>query len=174
MRLSPHFTLEEMVKSQVALRLNIPNQPGLEAIGNLRRLALHVLEPVRAHFARAFMPSSGFRSQALNEAIGAKPASQHLSGEAVDFEVPGFANREVAQWIRGHLAFDQLILEFYEPGDPASGWVHASLVERGNRQQCLTINRRGTRLGFPDGSPAPQAVSCGRNSLIERYRSPES
>ena len=154
MQLSPHFSLIELTKSQLALRRGIANVPDGLAIGNLRRLAQGILEPVREHFALPFTPSSGFRSAALNEAVGGKPTSQHTKGEAVDFEIPGIANRTVAEWIRDHLTFDQVILEFYEPADPASGWVHASLRAEANRRQCLTINRDGTWPGLLIEAPA--------------------
>lgn len=148
MRLSPHFTLAELTKSQTALRYNIPNRPGRKEIKNLERVAREILEPVRRHFARPFSPSSGFRSRQLNRAIGSKDTSQHISGEAVDFEIPGIPNKEVAEWIRSNLTFDQLILEFYDPAEPNSGWVHVSLKKSGNRNQALTINRRGVFPGL--------------------------
>lgn len=148
MRLSPHFTLAEMTKSQVALRRNIRNVPGKREIENLRRLAQNVLEPVRAKFGRPFSPSSGYRSAALNAVVGSKPSSQHVRGEAVDFEIAGGPNPELAEWIRDHLAFDQLILEFHQRDEPASGWVHVSLKEKHNRGQALTINCNGVWAGL--------------------------
>lgn len=119
----------------------------------MNRLANCILEPVRNHFGRPFTPSSGYRSSALNAAVGSKPTSQHTTGEAVDFEIPGIPNATVAEWIRDHLEFDQLILEFYEPADPASGWVHVSLKAAGNRKQTLTINRDGVWPGLSGGPP---------------------
>ena len=148
MRLSSHFTLEEFTKSQTALRRGIINQPDQQQICNLKRLAVDILEPVRKNFSRPFAPSSGFRSQALNIAIGSQSTSQHTKGEAVDFEIAGIPNRAVAKWIRDNLTFDQLILEFYDPEDPASGWVHVSLKEKDNRRQILTINRKGVWAGL--------------------------
>lgn len=148
MYLSPHFTLSEMTKSQTATRRGICNQPNGLHIENLRRLAVKILEPVRGHFNRAFSPSSGFRSQMLNTAIGSKSTSQHTKGEAVDFEIAGIPNREIAKWIRDNLIFDQLILEFHEPDDPTSGWVHVSYREKDNRSQVLTINHRGVWTGL--------------------------
>ena len=154
MNLSPHFTLSEMTKSQTALRRGIRNRPNGEQIKNLKRLAAEILEPVRAHFGRPFSPSSGFRSQALNLAVGSRSTSQHTRGEAVDFEIPGIPNRETAAWIRDNLAFDQLILEFHDDDDPASGWVHVSLKEKDNRGQVLTINKDGIRRGLGAGKDA--------------------
>lgn len=151
MRLSPHFTLRELTKSQVAARYGLDNTPDEAAIRALARLADGILEPVRAAFGRPFSPSSGYRSLALNRRLGAKDSSQHCKGEAVDFEIPGVANRDLACWIRDHLTFDQLILEFYTPGVPTSGWVHCSLKERGNRGEVLTITGAGVRRGIETG-----------------------
>ena len=148
MQLSPHFTLQELTKSQTALRRSIPNQPGKGEVESLKRLASEILEPVRSHFERPFSPSSGYRSPALNMALGSKPTSQHTKGEAVDFEIPGIPNRNIACFIRDSLNFDQLILEFHDPEEPASGWVHVSLKESGNRGQVLTINRQGVWRGL--------------------------
>ena len=150
MQLSEHFTLAELTKSQVAVRRCIDNTPGEAEIGNLERLARHILEPVRARFRRPFTPSSGYRSRPLNTAIGSGSASQHIRGEAVDFEIPGVSNLEVARWIRDNLEFDQLILEFHSPTDPSAGWVHCSYRASGNRKEVLTISREGVRLGLPE------------------------
>ena len=148
MHLSPHFTLTELTKSQTAIRRGIRNILNAGQINNLKRLAKGILEPLREHFGRPFSPSSGFRCQALNVAIGSKSTSQHTYGEAVDFELPGIPNRDVAEWMRDHLDFDQLILEFYNPEVASSGWVHVSRKEKDNRRQVLTINHNGVWAGL--------------------------
>ena len=154
MHLSPHFTLAEMTKSQFALRRGIvnaldPAEPeDADVINNLRRLCLGVLEPVREGFGVPFAPSSAYRSPALNAALGSKPTSQHVSGQAVDLELPGIPNLTLARWIRDQLNYDQLILEFYDPAEPTSGWVHVSLKETGNRHRVLTINKDGVSPGL--------------------------
>ena len=148
MRLSDHFTLEEMTRSQTAVRKGIDNQPGPVEIENLRHLCVEILEPVRAHFRVPFSPSSGYRCLELNRAIRSRDTSQHISGEAVDFELPGVANSELAHWIAENLDYDQLILEFFRPGVPSSGWVHCSLVRGTNRMMTLTIGPEGVRPGL--------------------------
>ena len=85
MKLSKHFTLEEMTKSMTATRKGIDNTPGSGEIKNLGNLCYEVLEPIRAHFDKAIRISSGYRSEALCEAIGSKKTSQHALGCAVDF-----------------------------------------------------------------------------------------
>ena len=150
MNLSANFTLEEMVKSQTALRCDIDNTPSEEHIAAMRALAAHVLQPVREHFGKPVRISSGYRCVDLCTAVGSKPTSQHAKGEAADFEIPGVGNPVVAAYIRDNLVFDQLILEFYDPDEgPNSGWVHCSYVEpKDNRNMCLTINKSGTKQGL--------------------------
>lgn len=148
MQLSPHFTLAEFTKSQTAIRKGIDNTPKPNEIANLILLARNVLEPVRAHFGVPLNITSGFRCRPLNQAIGSSPRSQHVKGEAADFEAPPLANPVLARWIAENLVYDQVILEFYEPGDPYSGWVHVSYRARGNRKQPLTINKHGTHAGI--------------------------
>ena len=149
MQLSPHFTLEALCKSEYALRNGIDNSTSDPAvIENLTRLANRILEPVRAHYDMPFEPNSGYRCLTLNRAIGSQDTSQHIRGEAVDIEMPATANYELALWIAQNLEFDQLILEFYTPGVPSSGWVHVSLAAANNRRQTLTINKHQRLAGL--------------------------
>ena len=127
MRLSKHFTLAEFTRSNTASRRGIDNTPSAKHIAAMKLLCEEVLEPLRAHFGgRPVRVTSGFRSPALCRAIGSSSRSQHAKGEAVDFEIPGVSNYEVACWIRDNLTFDQLILECYTQGSPNSGWIHVS------------------------------------------------
>ena len=97
-QLSKHFSLEEMIKSGTAARLNLDNTPNKEQIENLKALCENILEPLREYYeSRPIMVSSGFRSEKLSEAIGSSSRSQHCKGEAVDFEIPGFDNKQVAK-----------------------------------------------------------------------------
>lgn len=148
MNLSPNFSLAELTKSQTALRRGIDNTPPDKAVVQLALLCREILEPVRNHFA-PFSPSSGYRSHELNEAVGSKPTSQHVLGQAVDFEIPRFENIKIAHWIQQNLKFDQLILEFYD-GTPSGGWVHCSYVPAG-RGEVLTISKSGVTKGLPCG-----------------------
>lgn len=149
MHLSPHFTLAEMTRSAVAARRGIDNRAPAHLYPYLRHVAATVLEPVRAHFAIPFSPSSGYRCLALNRALGSPDTSQHVRGEAVDFVLPGVSHLRLAHWIRENLDFDQLALEYWRADDPAVGWVHVSAKPQGNRRQVLTIGRDGTRPGLP-------------------------
>ena len=140
-KISDHFSLKEMCRSQTAIRQGIDNTPGSIEIECMVELARVILEPVRMQFGKPFAPSSGFRSASLNKAIGSKPSSQHCLGRAVDFEIGGIANDEVARWIKDNLEFDQLILEFYDGIDPNSGWIHVSYVSpEYNRRESLVYH----------------------------------
>ena len=151
MRLSKHFSLEEMTRSMVAARTGIDNTPGAGVIKNLENVCYEILEPVRAHFDRAITVTSGYRSEALCEAIGSKKTSQHAKGQAVDLEIFGVPNIKTAYWLQNNVDFDQLILEFYDKDDPAGGWVHVSYNEKGaNRKQVLTFDGKTYENGLPD------------------------
>lgn len=143
MRLSKHFTLAEMTRSQTASRRGLDNTPPPKAIAALRALCENVLEPIRTHFARPVIVTSGYRAPAVNKAVGGSASSQHCKGEAADFTVPGVSNLDLCQWIMRNLKYDQLIYEFGE-----GGWVHVSWRDGGNRQMELTIDRKGTRKGI--------------------------
>ena len=144
MRLSENFSLWELTKSQTAARLDISNEPGKKEIENLRLLCRHILQPVRDNYRIPVQPSSGYRCFALNEAIGSSSRSQHITGQAVDFEVPWVDNKVLAHWVHDNLIFDQLILEYYKEGEPKSGWVHVSYIEPSikNRKRARVCDGR--------------------------------
>ena len=141
MKLSANFELAELIKSQVAERKGIPNNPSPDQIDNLKSLCINVLQPIRSEFDKPVIISSGFRSAELCIAIGSKPTSQHAEGKAADLEIPGVDNMELAMWIKNNLNFDQLILEFYKDGEPNSGWIHVSWNGDNNRNQTLRAMR---------------------------------
>ena len=101
------------------------------------------LQPVRNEFGPIRI-NSGYRSPALNKAVGGSKTSQHCSGQAADFESSRISNPELATWIAKNLDFDQLILEFYDGKDPHSGWVHCSYkldgTNRGSKLTALRVN----------------------------------
>ena len=151
MRLSKHFTLEEMTKSMTAARRGIDNTPGAGEIKNLENVCYEILEPVRAKFDKPITITSGYRSEALCEAIGSKKTSQHAKGQAVDFEIMGIPNIKVAYWLINNVDFDQCILEYYKPDDGQAGWIHMSYNEKGaNRKQVLTFDGKRYENGLPD------------------------
>ena len=141
-QLTEHFTLEELTVSPTAKKLGLPNTPTAEHIANMKYCCEKILEPVRAHFGKPVQVNSSYRAPAVNKAVGGSKTSQHVNGQAIDFEIPGVDNKKVADWVADNLEFDQVILEFYTKGDTNSGWVHASIKkEGGNRKQRLIATK---------------------------------
>ena len=150
-QLSPNFSLHELTKSETALRLDIDNTPGEAETENLRLLCEKVLQPVRDHFGKGVKVNSGFRSSATNQATGGSKSSDHVKGQAADIEIPGVANAELAQWIMDNLEYTQLILEFYTPGIPDSGWVHVSYDPNNLKKQELTAMKVAGKTQYVPG-----------------------
>ena len=147
MNLTRNFSLQELIKSDTAIRKGIDNNPNADQIEKLKRLCENILQPVRDHFGRVKV-TSGFRSPELCVAIGSSVNSQHAKAEAADFEVIGVDNAEVADWVYTNCRPDQLILEFYTPGEPQSGWIHASWVEFNPRVQYLRAYREDKKVKY--------------------------
>ena len=140
MNLSRNFSLLELTKSDTAVRKGIDNNPNSDQIEKLKLLCENILQPVRDHFGRVKV-TSGYRSPELCVAIGSSVNSQHAKAEAADFECPGIDNAELADWIQKELSYDQLILEYYTPGEPNSGWIHCSWIAEQPRASFLWAYR---------------------------------
>ena len=140
MRLTKHFTLEEMTASDSATKMGISNVPTLMQIDNLTTLCNNVLEPIREHFEKPILVSSGYRSRTLNVAIGGSKTSQHCYGQAVDINNKGseLLNAQIFNWIKDNLEYDQLIWEFGNSKEP--DWVHVSFAPV-NRKQVLKATK---------------------------------
>ena len=151
MKLTENFTLAEMTKSETALRYDMDNTPGEAEIANLKLLAENVLQPVRNHYKRGVKVNSGFRHPEVNAKVGGSKTSDHCRGQAADIEIPGVPNAELAEWIRDNLEFRQLILEFYTPGVPDSGWVHVSYVAGDNKKQVMTAMKENGKTVYKPG-----------------------
>jgi zinc D-Ala-D-Ala carboxypeptidase len=151
MNLTKNFTLAEMTKSETALRHDIPNEPGEAEIAALKLLCEKVLQPVRDHFGRGVKVNSGFRHPEVNARVGGSKTSDHCRGQAADIEIPGIPNAELAEWIKDNLEFRQLILEFYTPGIPDSGWVHVSYVAEDNKKQVMTATKQNGKTVYLPG-----------------------
>ena len=135
MKLTEHFTLAEFVLSETADRNHIDNTPTTEVIENLRALCRDVLEPARVAFGAPIYITSGYRCHTLNKAVGGKPTSQHLRGEAADLQVRGVENlSKLYNAIKEHGVFDQLLFESNKAG---VRWIHVSYKQSGNRRQAI-------------------------------------
>lgn len=150
MNLSKNFSLSELTKSETAIRKDIDNTPSNEVLSNLTTLCNMVLQKVRDSHGVVTI-TSGYRSPELNKAIGGSVTSDHCKGCAADFEVPGLDNKQLALWIEDNLIFKQLILEFYEDGQPNSGWVHCSFEEGENNSQVLRAVKEGKKTVYLKG-----------------------
>jgi len=144
-RLSNDFTLAEFCKSDAAERLGLDNTPSTNVIANAIALAANVLQPIRDRHGTIHV-RSGYRSPAVNKAIGGATTSQHILGQAADIEAAHVSNKALAAWIYDNLEYDQLILEYVDDARPGSGWVHVSYrVDGKNRKQALQINNNGAK-----------------------------
>ena len=154
MKLSKNFSLEELIRSSTAMKIGIDNIPNDEHLKNLQVVVDEIAQPLRDHFGKPVRINSGYRSPALNDAIGGSKKSQHSKGEALDLEIDGVSNLEVADWITDNCDYDQVILEFYNPAEgPNSGWVHASC------KADLSQNRERTLIALKDGNKTVNLVT---------------
>ena len=151
MNLTKNFSLHEMTKSDTALRLGLDNQPDEQQLAALTTLCEKVLQPVRDYYGMGVKVNSALRTLPVNRAIGSGDSSHHVRGMAADIEIPGIPNAELAEWIAEHLDFTQLILEFYTPGVPDSGWVHVSYVPEDLKKQVLTATKQNGKTVYLPG-----------------------
>ncbi len=135
--ISRHISYEEAIKSQSAQRMGIPNLPTSDELFRMQVVAERVFEPLREHFGKPLVITSFYRCPKLNAAIGGSRNSRHCLGEAIDIDGnrTGVSNKEIFEYIMGHLEFDQLIWEFGDDKNPA--WVHVSYTTQKNRKQVM-------------------------------------
>jgi hypothetical protein len=150
-QLTANFSLHELTKSETALRMGLDNTPDDDATENLRLLCEKVLQPVRDHYGKGVKVNSAYRSPESNAAVGGSKTSDHCKGMAADIEIPGVANAELAQFIMDNLDYTQLILEFYTPGIPDSGWVHVSFDPANLKKQELTATKVAGKTTYLPG-----------------------
>lgn len=154
--LSPHFSLEELTFSELALRKGLINDPVLSAVDNLRRLALTLLEPARVLLGAPMHINSGYRSLAVNSMIGGATQSAHTFGRAADLVPIGVSLGEAFDHLRSSstpapLPFDQIIIE-------CGAWIHIAIAADGvtpRREQLVASGSPG-RWTY---SPAPALSS---------------
>ena len=144
MKLSKNLSLSEVIKSNTAIRRGLDNTPSDEHIENLKYIAEKVFQPLREHFGAPIYVSSGYRSKALNEAIGGSLRSFHSYGMALDLDQDhrgtGVTNADVFYYIHDNLPFTELIWEFGDGINP--GWVHVALARgRENEKQIKTAKK---------------------------------
>jgi zinc D-Ala-D-Ala carboxypeptidase len=149
MQLSKNLTLAEVTRSESAKRKGISNEPTAEHLENFKKLAINIFQPIREHFNVPIHISSGYRSKALNTAIGGSLSSQHCSGEAIDIDMDGtsITNKQVFDYIKDNLVFDQMIWEFGTDKNP--DWVHVSYESTGKqRKQILKAIKTNGKTAY--------------------------
>jgi len=139
-QLSPHFKLFEFVVSETAERRGIDNTPTDQIVSRLRILCNQILEPARVALGPLHI-NSGYRSAALNAAIGGSTSSAHMLGYAADIVPFSTTKLAFAKWIKAHDNFDQIILEFGTLVEPA--WIHVSCDPRARKEVLRKLSTTG-------------------------------
>ena len=150
MKLSKNLSLNEVIKSNTATRKGIDNSPNNDHLESLEDIAKDIFQPLRDDLGVIYV-SSGYRSDALNKAIGGSRKSQHSKGEALDLDNDNknkaATNTEIFNYIKDNLDFDQLIWEFGTDEKP--DWVHVSYTtKRPNRNQILKAYRQSGKTKY--------------------------
>ena len=144
MQLSKNLSLNEVIKSNTATRKGIDNTPTEEHLKNLKYLAEKVFQPIREHFGVPIYITSGYRSKALNEAIGGSKTSFHSHGMALDLDQDGrnrgVSNADVFYYIKDNLQFTELIWEFGDETNP--NWVHVAIAPGREDEKKIKIAER--------------------------------
>lgn len=148
-RISKHISYKEATNSFTAKRKGVNNEPNYEVLLNMQNIADNVFEKVRANFGVPIKINSFYRSPELNRLIGGSATSQHCKGQAIDLDdtYEGLTNKEIFNYIKDNLSFDQLIWEFGTDNNP--NWVHVSYVsESKNRKQILKAVRKNGKVRY--------------------------
>lgn len=139
MKITKHVTYAEATQTNSGLE-NIPSGMQME---NIKLLCEKVFEPLREWVDAPIKINSIFRSPRVNNAIGGSKNSQHMAmdGAAMDIDdtFGHKTNKEMFEWIKVNLTFDQLIHEFGDDNNPA--WIHVSYRKHGNRKQVLRAKK---------------------------------
>lgn len=149
MKLTSNLSLAEVTKSATAIRKGIANTPTATHLIALKEVSKNIFQPCREHFGKPLAVTSGYRSEALNEAINGSKRSQHSKGEALDLDADvfgGFSNAELFNYIKFRLDFDQLIWEFGNNNNPS--WVHCSYKTQGNRNEVLIAVKTNNKTTY--------------------------
>lgn len=146
MIITKNLTLQELINSDTAKAKGIDNSPTNEHLRNLIDIANNVFQPLRDGIGKPIRISSGYRSEKLNKAVGGSKTSQHNKGQALDLvATSGFTNKDIFDYIKNNLEFDQIIWEFGTDRNP--DWVHVSYVKGKNRKQILkAVKKNGKTI----------------------------
>lgn len=147
MIITKNLTLQELINSDTAKAKGIDNSPTNEHLRNLIDIANNVFQPLRDGIGKPIRISSGYRSEKLNKAVGGSKTSQHNKGQALDLvATSGFTNKDIFNYIKNNLEFDQMIWEFGTDKNP--DWVHVSYVKGKNRKQILKAVKKNGKTVY--------------------------
>lgn len=141
-QISAHISYAEATKSQAAVRAKIDNSPNESQLAAMKLVAEKCFEPLRKYHGKPIAITSFFRNEKVNKLVGGSATSQHMKGEAMDIDADvfnnGITNKQIFDWLKANVEFDQLIWEYGNKQNP--DWVHVSYRADGkNRNQILTI-----------------------------------
>lgn len=157
--ISAHVSWGEATASATAKARGISNVPEIAIIQNMKHVAENIFEKVRSHFGQPIKVTSFYRSPGLNKAIGGSATSQHCKGEAMDLDGDVYgspSNRQIFEFIRDNLMFDQMIIEGIVDGQIA--WVHCSLKKTGNRKEIKFMYHSKNGKVVPSGTPGAKKI----------------
>ena len=147
--ISDHITYKEATRSITAKRLGLSNAPTDEHLFNMKIIAKKVFEPLRNFINKPICINSMYRSPELNKAIGGSKTSQHCKGQAMDIDdkYGHTSNKDMFNFIKNNLSFDQLIWEFGTDDNP--DWIHVSYVsEEENRNMILKAYKNKGKTAY--------------------------
>lgn len=136
MKLTEHFDLDELTRSDYASRNGIDNTPSELQIANLKALCESVLEPLQEIVKKPITIQSGYRNSEVNKGIGGSSSSQHVDGKAVDITVKGMTVDELFDIASKYVPYDQIIHEF-------GRWVHISYANPLRRTKLWAVKENG-------------------------------
>lgn len=126
-----NFKISELIKSETAIKHKLNNTPDINSLDNMLDLIHYCLQPIREKIGKPMIISSGYRSEKVNKLVGGAPNSQHLKGQAADFQVKEMTPAQIINIIKNsNIEYDQLINEY-------DRWVHVSFVKGKNRKYIL-------------------------------------
>jgi hypothetical protein len=137
--LTPNFSLSEFRRTSAPF----VNNPGPIEQKNLHILCLAILQPVRNHYGKPVVVTSGFRNASTNEWVKGAKDSQHTKGEAADIHVAGVSGYDLAKWIARNTSFDQIILY------PGQDRIHVSYRSEADNRRSILMSEGGGYKPYP-------------------------
>jgi hypothetical protein len=144
-QLTPHFRLSELLVSNTAKSRGLDNDPPADVLANLKALCENVLEPLRAKLGPIKI-NSGYRSDAVNKAVGGSTTSAHSFGLAADLHPPKGCKAMMQAILASGVKLDQVIYE--------RTWVHVGYLhprtkaQRGEALSMFVVNGKTTYEPF--------------------------